>query len=126
MSVLRSAFQFHRTVVPGSEERHQYKDELFVQPPATESRLMHGVGIRAMGKLMDRIMAQIDCKNRQAPEMVRSELAKVASRCRWTHGVWEELDSMPWNAFQNVPKHISLLSNYLIRTYLERRQNREA
>jgi DGQHR domain-containing protein len=89
--------------------------------PATQSRLMHGVGIRAMGKLMDRVMTQVDCRDRRAPDMVRSELAKVAPRCRWTNGVWEDLDSMPWNAFQNVSKHISLLSNYLIRTYLERR-----
>jgi DGQHR domain-containing protein len=89
--------------------------------PPTQSRLMHGVGIRSMGKLMDRIMSQIDCRDRRAPEMVRSELAKIAPRCRWTSGEWDDLASMPWNAFQNVPKHISLLSNYLIRTYLERR-----
>jgi len=89
--------------------------------PPTQSRLMHGVGIRAMGKLMDRVMTQVDCRDRRAPEKIRSELAKVAPRCRWTQGVWEELDSMPWNGFQNVQKHISLLSNYLIRSYLERR-----
>jgi DGQHR domain-containing protein len=89
--------------------------------PPTESRLMHGVGIRAMGKLMDRVMTQVDCRDRRAPERIRTELAKVSPHCRWTQGVWEGLDGMPWNGFQNVPKHISLLSNYLIRTYLERR-----
>ena len=35
--------------------------------PAEQSRLMHGAGIRAMGRLMDRIMSALDPRRRGAP-----------------------------------------------------------
>lgn len=85
--------------------------------PATKSRLSHGAGIRAMGKLMDRVLTAVDPLREDAPELVRRELAKVAPHCRWTSGTWEELD-MKWNTIENVPKHIQELSNFLIRTYV--------
>ncbi len=52
--------------------------------PATESRLMHGAGIRAMGRLMDRIMAPIDARRETAYEQVPDDLGLVAPFCRWT------------------------------------------
>ncbi len=90
------------------------------KPPA-KSRLMHGAGIRAMGRLMDRVMSTVDPRHEGATHHVRRALDIVAPVCRWTAGRWEDLDGMPWNEIQNVPRHIQLLSNLLIRTYAQRR-----
>ena len=46
--------------------------------PPTQSRLLHGVGIRSMGKLMDRIMATVDPLGKDAYKMVRLQLATIA------------------------------------------------
>lgn len=81
---------------------------------------MHGAGIRAMGRLMDRIMASVDVKQRAAVKKVERELKTIAPVCRWTSGVWEELGGIRWDEVQNVPRHISVLSNYLVRAYIER------
>jgi DGQHR domain-containing protein len=86
------------------------------------SRLMHGVGIRAMGRLMDRVMYSIDAGRASAVEAVETEIALVAPYCRWISGSWEELGGLKWNELQNVPKHIRLLSSYLIRTYVQSRR----
>jgi DGQHR domain-containing protein len=90
--------------------------------PPNRSRLMHGVGIRSMGKVMDRIMGSINPHDRNAGKTVRRELARIAPVCRWTSGNWEELGGVEWNQLQNLHKHQSILSNFLIRTYLERRR----
>lgn len=90
------------------------------KPPAM-SRLMHGAGIRAMGRLMDRIMSTIDPKHESAEQHVIHSLELVAPVCRWTAGRWDDLDGMPWNEIQNVPRHIQLLSSVLIRNYVQRR-----
>jgi DGQHR domain-containing protein len=88
--------------------------------PPTQSRLMHGAGIRAMGRLMDRIMASIDARQPGAKEQVETDLALLAPHCHWTEGRWEEL-GMRWNEIQNVPRHIHELSSFLMRTYLQER-----
>jgi DGQHR domain-containing protein len=88
--------------------------------PPTQSRLMHGAGIRAMGRLMDRIMASIDARQVGAREQVQADLALLAPHCRWTEGRWDGLD-MRWNEVQNVPRHIHELSSFLMRTYLHER-----
>ncbi|WP_256792969.1 DGQHR domain-containing protein DpdB [Terrabacter sp. Ter38] len=91
--------------------------------PPTESRLMGGVGIRAMGRLMDRVMAHVDANAADAREQATAELALIAHRCRWTDGTWEDL-GLTWNDLQNTPRHISALSNYLVRIYLSERMRR--
>jgi DGQHR domain-containing protein len=92
------------------------------QPP-TASRLMGGVGIRAMGRLMDRVMAHVNSDDPQASKKAAAELALVADKCRWTDGTWDDL-GLPWDELQNTPRHISALSNYLVRTYLAERTGR--
>ncbi len=82
----------------------------------TKSRLMHGVGIRVMGRLMDRVMPTIAIEGKKAQKEVDAEIGKIQQYCRWTSGTWDELD-LKWNEVQNVPRHIHMLSNYLIRTY---------
>jgi DGQHR domain-containing protein len=88
--------------------------------PPTQSRLMHGAGIRAMGRLMDRIMASIDARQSGAREQVTADLALLAPYCHWTEGQWEGL-GLRWNEIQNVPRHIHELSSFLMRTYLHTR-----
>jgi DGQHR domain-containing protein len=85
--------------------------------PPTRSRLMHGAGIRAMGRLMDRALAAVNPRRPDAAEQVRADLARIAPHCHWTRGTWTTL-GLRWNEIQNVPRHINELSNLLIRMYL--------
>jgi DGQHR domain-containing protein len=87
------------------------------KPPA-QSRLMHGTGIRAMGRLMDRLMAAVDPGHDEAATQIRAELALLAPSCRWTSGRWEELD-LRWNQVENLPRHRTELSSFLIRTHMQ-------
>jgi DGQHR domain-containing protein len=89
--------------------------EAWGKSPA-KSRLMHGAGIRAMGRLMDRVMSMVDPSQPEVAEAVRKDLALLSPYCHWTNGKWQEL-RMNWDEVQNVPRHINELSNYLIRTY---------
>jgi DGQHR domain-containing protein len=86
--------------------------------PATKSRLMGGTGLRAIGRLMDRVMATIPPGDKGLLKHAKRELESVAQICRWTSGKWEDLDNLRWDELQNVPRHIKLLSNLLIRHYL--------
>jgi DGQHR domain-containing protein len=86
--------------------------------PAEHSRLMHGAGIRAMGRLMDRIMSPLDPNDEDTSKQVMDDLALIAPSCRWTDGTWDELNR-PWNAVENTTRHISELSSYLIRFYTQ-------
>jgi len=88
--------------------------------PPTESRLMHGAGIRAMSRVMERVMAHVDLGRKDAVSASKRELARIAPLCHWTDGTWDEL-GLPWNEVQNVPRHISALSNYLVRSYVDAR-----
>lgn len=84
--------------------------------PPSRSRLMHGAGIRAMGRLMDKVMVSVDLEDESAFDIVSEALAQVAPFCRWTSGTWDDL-RLNWNEIENTPRHHKLLSNYLIRTY---------
>lgn len=91
--------------------------------PPSKSRLMHGTGIRAMGRLMDRMMNSIDLHGRNTVADVQQELRPIISMCCWTEGRWKELDNLGWNEIQNVPQHLRLLSNLLVRTYVHGRSS---
>ena len=86
---------------------------------------MHGVGIRAMGRLMDRVMTHVRDDDPRCSRARRGR-TRVSSlrQCRWTDGTWEDL-GVAWNDLQNTPRHISALSNYLVRTYLAERTGRK-
>jgi DGQHR domain-containing protein len=87
-----------------------------------KSRLMHGVGIRAMGRLMDKVMAIVDVDHPKSKLLVRKEVERIRSSCRWTSGVWDELNGLRWNEIQNVPSHTRMLSSFLVRTYVNSRK----
>jgi DGQHR domain-containing protein len=88
--------------------------------PPTQSRLMHGVGIRAMGRLMDRMMAAVDPEDDTAGARVHEELKVLAPHCHWTSGTWDAIGK-EWNELQNVHRDVKTLSNYLIRLYTQER-----
>lgn len=85
--------------------------------PATKSRLMHGAGIRAMGKLMDKVMGSINPSRDDAMAHIEKELRLIEPVCRWTSGTWPEI-GLSWNEVQNTPNHVRDLSNFLIRSYV--------
>ncbi|WP_433971364.1 DGQHR domain-containing protein DpdB [Tunturiibacter lichenicola] len=87
---------------------------------AAKSRLMHGAGIRSIGRVMDRVMPSINIQNPKALALVEKELAILVPVCRWTSGSWEDMGDLEWNEIQNVPRHIRLLSNFLVRTYVQK------
>ncbi|TDC70558.1 DGQHR domain-containing protein [Actinomadura sp. GC306] len=89
--------------------------------PPEKSRLMHGAGIKAMGRLMDRILGTIDPQRDDAYEQIRQHLELIAPHCHWTTGTWEGLGHR-WNEIENVGKHVQELSNYLIRLYQSARR----
>jgi DGQHR domain-containing protein len=93
--------------------------------PPTQSRLMHGTGLRAMARLMDRVMLTIDPADKDAEQAVRQELGKVAPYCRWTAGEWDDL-GVAWDALQNIQRDIRMLSNYLVRLYIQESQKARA
>jgi DGQHR domain-containing protein len=84
--------------------------------PATCSRLMHGAGIRAMGRLMDRILAGLNVHDAHSASVVHDALVAISVHCHWTDGEWEEF-GLAWDHVQNVPAHISMLSGFLVRAY---------
>ncbi len=85
-----------------------------------QSRLMHGTGLRAMGRLMDRVASGFHPREANLRAQLEQELQKVVPICRWTSGRWDELE-LDWREIQNVPRHLRLLSSLLVRAYLQAR-----
>jgi DGQHR domain-containing protein len=85
--------------------------------PPTQTRLMHSAGLRAMGRLMDRVMGAVAQDERRTAKAVTRELERIRPFCRWTAGTWEELGGLRWNEIQNVPAHIRMLSRFLVDRY---------
>jgi len=53
-------------------------------------------------------------------DRVVAELARIAPRCAWTAGEWRAEDgSRRWKELENIPKHVTWLSNHLARTYVQ-------
>lgn len=83
-----------------------------------ESRLMHGVGIRAMGRVMDKVMTGLDPSNRRLPSQARAELRRLRSVARWTDGEWEDL-GLAWNQVMNTATHVRQITRLLVDAYLQ-------
>ncbi len=82
------------------------------------SRLMHGVGIKAMGNLMDRIMNNVNLNNPNVKNDIYKNIHPLKDHCAWTEGTWNFMNNIPWNHLQNTPRDVKLLSNYLIRLHV--------
>lgn len=84
--------------------------------PPRQSRLTHGVGIQSLGYVMDSLT-----EGYGVPELAKLDLHERLSSLRshtyWTGGNWpfSPDDQRKWNALQNTPSDIRVLTNYLIR-----------
>jgi DGQHR domain-containing protein len=86
--------------------------------PPSESRLMHSVGIAALGDLMDRMAARASAES-DLRHFFTHELGLIAADCAWTRGQWKAVNRS-WDDFQNTPKDIKLLSQLLVQLYAQR------
>lgn len=82
--------------------------------PPRKSRLTHGVGIQALGYVMDAMTEGI-------PASVLEDLAidkaliTLNPVVAWTDGVWSGIeDGRRWNSLQNTPRDIRLVTNLLL------------
>lgn len=83
-----------------------------------KSRLMHPAGIRIMGRVMNRVLPAIDlAATNRVPRVIR-ELKSIQHLCRWTSGVWEDLDQLAWDRLTNSTRHVNLVANFLLRAYV--------
>ncbi|MFC4034622.1 DGQHR domain-containing protein DpdB [Streptomyces polygonati] len=81
--------------------------------PPKESRLTHGVGLQAMGFVMDRLTAETPVEEVDW-DRVREVLESLHDHVAWTSGTWKFTDGeRPWNSLQNTPTDLRLLSNFL-------------
>ena len=83
------------------------------------SRLVHGVGILALGALMDEISYELRDEGVPSHRLFCEHLSLVAAECHWTSGVWPLApdDMRRWNELQNTPRDIRALSDYIVRSY---------
>ena len=88
--------------------------------PPRKSRLVHGVGIVAMGFVMDDITDRFSSGDAvPSVDVYRGELARLVEVCAWTEGYWDFGlgQRRRWDGLQNTPKDIALLTDYLVRAY---------
>lgn len=85
--------------------------------PPTQSRLTHGVGVTAMGYVMDHIYSTHSIYNNYAANKIADALEPLKAHCAWTEGYWDFGDrgKRPWNDLQNIDRDIRLLTNHLLR-----------
>jgi DGQHR domain-containing protein len=81
------------------------------------SRLVHGVGISALGSLMDVIMKEVDAEGPRAISSVTRRLKKLDKVAAWTDGRWEGLNC-GWDQLQNTSQDKRRLAQYLVSEYL--------
>lgn len=79
--------------------------------PPRRSRLSHGVGIAAMGYVMDQLTEDAALKDLGAAAARVQRLRSAA----WTCGEWTFIDGpRKWNSLQNTPNDIRLLTAHLL------------
>jgi DGQHR domain-containing protein len=95
--------------------------------PPRRSRLVHGVGVVALGCLMDEIVYRHDAAL-PTPADFAHELARIREDCAWTEGFWHfgDDDRRRWNELQNTPRDIKALSDHLLRCYRQARPSMKA
>ena len=78
------------------------------------SRLVHGVGIVAMGYVMDYCWIAEGARSRSAFAAI---LKRLEGRTAWTSGTWSfPGEQRPWSRIQNTSTDIRLLTDYLLAT----------
>jgi len=84
-----------------------------------KSRLSHGIGIIALGYLMDSIADKYRSVEIPPVEVFIGELSALRPFCAWTEGQWDFGNGIKksWNDIQNLTKDIELVSNFLLMKY---------
>ncbi|MEU0166834.1 DGQHR domain-containing protein DpdB [Streptomyces iakyrus] len=78
-----------------------------------DSRLTHGVGIQAMGFVMDQLTGEIPVEKVSWRD-VRQKLVTLEPHVAWTSGKWMFPDEeRKWNGLQNTPSDLRLLKDHL-------------
>jgi DGQHR domain-containing protein len=90
--------------------------------PPRRSRLTHGVGIGAMGYVMDGLTEGMTIAELKNDFAFRSALQRLTQIAAWSEGNWPFAeDDMPrWNSLQNTPNDIRRLTNLLLRVCQQR------
>lgn len=85
--------------------------------PPRKSRLTHGVGIQALGYIMDMLTAEQDISEVTADE-IDKYLTTLDPVSAWTEGTWSlpAGDERPWNGLQNTPNDVRKLTNHFVQT----------
>jgi DGQHR domain-containing protein len=84
-----------------------------------DSRLTHGVGIVALGHVMDAISDRYRSTGIPTMEQFIADLEPLKPLCSWTDGYWNFGMGMQrkWNEIQNISRDIQLIANYLLVQY---------
>lgn len=88
--------------------------------PPRKSRLTHGVGIVALGYVMDEITERCSTGSGVPSVTTYTEhLQSIVEYCAWTEGQWAFglREHRAWNELQVTPKDILKLADYLLRIY---------
>jgi DGQHR domain-containing protein len=80
------------------------------------SRLVHGVGIYGMGRLMEQVVPTVNWESSRAVFVVSRRLERLKPFCAWTDGTWPVLNCR-WNDLQNTSQDKRRLASYLIETF---------
>jgi DGQHR domain-containing protein len=84
--------------------------------PPKSSRLTHGVGIVALGYVMDDLYLRCLEGAEWTAESVAEGLVVLVPHCAWTGGKWHfSNEERAWNALQNTDRDVRLLASYLRR-----------
>jgi len=104
--------------------RETFPDAWDVSP--RRSRLVHGVGIIALGCVMDEISYELRDEGIPSARRFEEHLRLVADDCAWTDGAWKlgARDTRRWNELQNTPRDIKALTDHLVRLYRVRVRER--
>jgi len=80
---------------------------------AKTSRLLHGVGLIAMGYVMDELAIRTQATSASEFE---AGLLHLRGKTHWTSGEWDfGTERRPWNGLQNTQADYRLLSHHLVR-----------
>jgi len=88
-----------------------------------KSRLTHGVGIQALGYVMDYLTEGVPAAEIAGLDIDKT-LVELMPYCAWTSGTWQfGADHVrKWNGLQNTPADVRLLTSYLLRLIKSTRQ----
>jgi len=96
------------------------------------SRLLHGAGLFALGRMMDEIFRfYLSIRDNDVPLLPPSyfyydELQLIAEKCHWSSGFWKfSADKeVYWKDLQNLSQDKRMLSEYLLKEYRQAVEDR--